>query len=80
MEDMFSLREKREKILFYDYLGMPPEEIAQYLNLSLRTIQTTLREPVLKHRTVFFVGYMDTRPEIINRITNTVQDQKNHGG
>ena len=79
MEDMFSLREKREKILFYDYLGMPPEEIAQYLNLSLRTIQTTLREPVLKHRTVFFVGYMDTSPEIINRITNTVQDQKNHG-
>tara|TARA_R100000808_G_scaffold9706_1_gene26421 strand:- start:34676 stop:34915 length:240 start_codon:yes stop_codon:yes gene_type:complete len=79
MEDMFSLREKREKILFYDYLGMPPEEIAQYLNLSLRTIQTTLREPVLKHRTVFFVGYMDTSPEIINKITNTVQDQKNHG-
>jgi hypothetical protein len=79
MEDMFSLRERRDKILFYDYLGMPPEEIAQYLNLSLRTIQTTLREPVLKHRTVFFVGYMDTSPEIINRITNTVQDQKNHG-
>ena len=79
MEDMFSLRERRDKILFYDYLGMPPEEIAQYLNLSLRTIQTTLREPVLKHRTIFFVGYMDTSPEIINRITNTVQDQKNHG-
>ena len=79
MEDMFSLRERRDKILFYDYLGMPPAEIAQYLNLSLRTIQTTLREPVLKHRTIFFVGYMDTSPEIINRITNTVQDQKNHG-
>ena len=79
MEDMFSLRERREKILFYDYLGMPHDEIATTLGLSTRTIKATLRQPVLKHRTVFFVGYMDTSPEIINRITNTVQDQKNHG-
>jgi|TARA_R100000152_G_C6649105_1_gene91232 hypothetical protein len=78
MEDMFSLRERRDKILFYDYIGMPAEEIAEYLNLSPRTVQQTIREPVLKHRTVFFVGYMDTSPEIINKITNTVQDHKTH--
>jgi len=78
MEDMVSLRDKRDKILFYDYIGMPHPEIASLLGLSLKTIQTTLRKPVLNHRTIFFVGYMDTSTEIINKITNTVQD-KEHG-
>lgn len=75
---MVSLRDKRDKILFYDYIGMPHPEIASLLGLSLKTIQTTLRKPVLNHRTIFFVGYMDTSTEIINKITNTVQD-KEHG-
>jgi len=79
MEDMPGLRNRREKILLYDYLGMPHAEIAETLGLTIKTIKTILKEPVLKHRTVFFVGYMDTSPEIINEIINTVQDHKNHG-
>ena len=79
MEDMPGLRTRRDKILLYAYLGMPRAEIAETLGLTLKTIITTLKEPVLKHRTVFYVGYMDTSHEIINEIVNTVQDHKNHG-
>ena len=79
MEDMPCLRHRRDKILLYNYLGMPHDEIAEILGLTLKTITTTINAPVLTHRTVYFVGYMDTSPEIINEIINTVQDHKNHG-
>ena len=79
MEDMPGLRNRRDKILLYASLGMPHAEIAHTLGLSIKTIETTLKEPVLKHRTVFYVGYMDTSPEIINEIVNTVQDHKKYG-
>ena len=58
---MVSLRDKRDKMLFYDYIGMPHPEIATLL------------------RSVSYVGYRDTSPDVINQIVNTVQDNKNHG-
>lgn len=76
---MVSLRDKRDKILFYDYIGMPHPEIATLLSISQKTITETLRKPVLNHRSVSYVGYMDTSPDVINQIVNTVQDNKNHG-
>ena len=79
MEDMVSLRDKRDKILFNDYIGMPHPEIASLLNISPKTVIETLRKPVLNHRSLFYVAYMDTSPAVINEIINTVQDHKNHG-
>ena len=73
---MPALQERRDTILFYDYIGMPTTEIAKTLGLSEKTVTQSLQEPVLKHRTVFFVSYMDTSAAIINKITNTVQGRK----